>query len=312
MSIDVSVIIVNYNTRELLAKCLESLFIQDAGLTGFIDGTGRGNHDYESITFEVIVADNASTDGSQEIFSEEFKWAQLISCSGNLGFSKANNLGVAASKGRYIYFLNPDTEVSQGAITAIVKHMDANPECGLAGTRIINPDGSPQSSVEFSYPGQRHTGGELENLPGDIAWLLGASIVAQRSVVEALKGFDEDYFLYGEDLDLCLRARKAGFEIGMVGGNNDAVIIHHGGQSEVATLPYDKWVKKLNAELLFYEKHYEQASIARIIRNNLLQARWRIFTIKLLLPFKSARQNDLAKLEKYLAVRDVFGKAATS
>ncbi|MBN1277851.1 MAG: glycosyltransferase family 2 protein [Deltaproteobacteria bacterium] len=275
---DLSVIIVNYNTAEFLVGCLNSI------------------HTQSNCTFEVIVVDNASPDNSCDIVSNGFPSVKLITNDTNAGFSRANNSALRLCSGRYIYFLNPDTELNHGVFSSMVDFMEAHKEIGLAGTGIINPDGSFQPSVELHYPGQRHAKRELKGLKGDIAWVLGASMIARREVLMDLGGFDEGFFLYGEDLDLCIRVRKRGWGLGFI---PDAVIVHWGGQSERNNLPVEVWGKKLDSEMLFYKKHYSKATVAAIKRENILHALWRVMTLKLSLPFSNDRDAGLKKLEKY-------------
>lgn len=281
---DLSIIIVNYGTVECLVRCLDSIYPQVTNC-------------------QVIVVDNASCDNSQDMIKSNFPWVNLIANDQNLGFAKANNQALEISKGKYVYFLNPDTEVKPGTIQSIVKFMDYHQDVGLAGTRIISPDGSPQSSVEKRYPGENHTKEEVKGLKGDIAWVLGASMIVRSSIIENLKGFDERFFLYGEDQDLCLRIRKLGWIVGYIQG---AVVTHLGGQSERDNLPVEVWGKKFEAELLFYEKHYTKKSILAIRRANLVQAYWRIFTLKLTLPFCRDKRPGLDKLDKYRLVLKTF------
>ena len=261
-----------------------------------------------NIKYEVIVVDNASQDKSQDIIKDNSPWVKLIASKRNLGFARANNLALKSCTGNYVYFLNPDTEVRQGALQTMIEFMESHPEVGLAGTRLINPDGSPQSSVEKRYPGERRAKQDLKGLKGGIAWVLGASIIARRGVVEALQGFDESFFLYGDDLDLCLRVRKAGSTIGYI---PDSVVVHWGGQSERNTLPVQVWKKKLEAELVFYRKHYSERTIRAIRRDNLIQALWRIFTLRLTLPFCNDKETSLKKLEKYRLVLKTFRTRGT-
>ena len=282
---DLSVMIVNYNTAAFLKRCLNSLSSQG------------------DINLKVIVIDNASDDNSQELVRNEFPWVELVANKQNLGFSRANNQALRSCKSKYVYFLNPDTEVQQGALVAMTRFMDSHPEVGLAGNRIINPDGSPQSSVETRYPGQKHAREELKGLEGGIAWVLGASMIARAGLIEDLGGFDERFALYGEEQDLCLRIRKAGWAIGHI---PDAVVIHWGGQSERNNLPAEIWKKKFEAELVFYKKHYTKRTIRAINRANLAQALWRLVTLTLSLPFSTDRESSLKKLEKYRLVLKIF------
>ena len=174
--------------------------------------------------------------------------------------------------------------------------MDAHSHIGLAGLKIINPDDTLQESVSYLYPGEKYTKGELSGLKGEIACVLGASMIARREIILRSKGFDEDFFLYGEDQDLCLRIRKLGYEIGYI---IDASIIHIGGQSERRFTSVDKWRKKVRAEYLFYRKHYLPGTIARIRQIDILKSRWRIATLKLTMPFAKDKRETYEKLTKY-------------
>jgi len=272
-----STIIVNYNTAELLGACLGSIApLPAAG--------------------EVIVVDNASQDDSLSMVAREFPWVKLIVNEQNLGFARANNRALKISTGEYVYFLNPDTVVKPGAFEAMNRFMSSHADVGLAGTRILNPDGSAQSSVERRYPGQRRARKDLQGLTGDVAWVLGASMIARRAIVEDVGGFDENFFLYGEELDLCLRIRKKGWKIGFI---PEAVVIHWGGQSERHTEASDVWRKKFAAEWLFYRKHYSGQAIRRIQRANVAQALWRIFSLRLTLPLCADKEGALNKLDRY-------------
>lgn len=275
---NLSVIIVNYNTADHLARCLPSLLAQ------------------QGPSFEILIVDNASHDNSVAMISSRFPTVTLITSPTNLGFAKANNLALKQANGQYIYFLNPDTEVKKNAFAAMQSFMDSNPGIGMAGTSIYYPDSTPQSSVELSYPGERYTRGELKDLPGRIAWLLGASIIVRSELIKQIGGFSEDYFLYGEDIDLGLTVRKEGWELGFI---PEAEIVHWEGQSERQSLPAQVWQKKFKAEMLFYQKHYSQPTIQAIKRSNVLQARWRIATLTLTLPFRRDKAEARAKLAKY-------------
>jgi N-acetylglucosaminyl-diphospho-decaprenol L-rhamnosyltransferase len=286
-SLDFSVIIVNYNTSDFLAGCLDSI--------------GRP----ANFLIEVIVVDNDSHDDSVNMVKQRFPWVRLIAQEQNVGFARANNQALKLCKSHYVFFLNPDTQLNRGAFAAMAKFMDAHPTVGLAGTKIIYPDGSVQSSVERRYPGQRHAKQDLQGLTGDIAWVLGAAMVARRDVIDALGGFDEDYFLYGEDQDLCLRLRRAGWDIGYI---PEAVVTHWEGQSERNNLRAVVWNKKFDAELLFYKKHYSAQAIRAIRRNNVLKAYWRIFSMRIRLLFSPQNRIISNKLEKYKILLKVFSQ----
>lgn len=284
---DLAIIIVNYNTADLLEKCLKTVIKQSG------------------VRYSVIVVDNASSDNSVAMVQHTFPDVELIANRENLGFSKANNQAVNATRSRYVFFLNPDTEVLPNAFQNMVMYMDSHPTVGLAGTRLLNPDGTVQESVEKRYPGQKYAGKTFDTLKGAIAWVSGASMVARRDVIQSLSGFDEGFFLYGEEQDLCMRIRQDGWEIGFV---PDAVVIHWGGQSERNNLPKKVWKKKFEAELIFYRKHYPHHAITAIRRANILKAYWRIFTLRVALRFAKKKETYVAKLDKYQTVLDVFRK----
>jgi GT2 family glycosyltransferase len=281
----ISIIIVNYNTADLLVPCLNSVM------------------PWSELGLEVIVVDNASRDDSAAMVSQDFPWVNLIANESNAGFARANNQALKLSRREYVYFLNPDTVLQSGVFEAMIGFMESHRDVGLAGTRILNPNGSVQSSVERRYPGERRAQQDLRGLPGDIAWVLGASMFARRAIVEDLGGFDEEFFLYGEEQDLCLRIRRAGWKIGFI---PDAVVIHWGGQSERTTSTEDLWKRKFTAESLFYKKHYSKRSILRIHRANVVQALWRIVSLRLTLPFCANRGVSLNKLTRYRLALKTF------
>ena len=287
---DLSVIIINYNTADFIVRCLKSVASQFG------------------VNSEIIVVDNFSKDGSLN-FLKKNPWVKLIANNRNLGFSRANNQALKICKGRYVYYLNPDTEVKPDSFRKMIKFMDSHPDVGLAGTRLVYPDGSLQPSVENRYPGQRYTKNELKGLKGDIAWVLGASMIVRHELIRDLEGFDEDFFLYGEDLDLCLRIRKAGWLIGHI---PEAEVIHWEGQSERGNLPVEVWEKKIKAEFGFYRKHYSSRAVRVIERSNLFQAFWRILTLNLMLPFLENKEEALAKLEKYKLVTKIWRQQKNS
>jgi GT2 family glycosyltransferase len=161
---------------------------------------------------------------------------------------------------------------------------------------MINPDGSPQESYSHEYPGNKLASHEISRLKGSIAWGLGASMIIRSDIMKRLGGFDESFFVYGEDQDLCLRIRKAGYEIGYI---DTAIVVHLGAQSERQTTSADVWRKKILAEYIFYRKHYLPATVEKIMRGALMKARWRILTLRLLIPFYKDKSEAKEKLVKY-------------
>ena len=276
-----SIIIVSYNTADLIGDCLKSVFAAS------------------NITKEIFVVDNASTDNSVILVEKDFPEVNVIVNMKNRGFAAANNQVIPLYKGKYIFFLNPDAKVMQDTFNKAILFMYTNPDTGLAGTKVVYPDGTFQWSVSNKYPGEKYTTNELCELPGSIACVLGASMIARSELIKGLKGFDEDFFLYGEDQDLCLRIRKSGYKIGYT---DSARIIHLGGQSEKNSLSSEVWEKKINAEYIFYRKHYLPKTINRINRSNTIKALWRIITLKLFLPFAKDKTRMKEKLGKYRVI----------
>ncbi len=209
---DLSIIIISYNTADLIGMCIKSI------------GSSQG------CNYEIIVVDNASTDKNLQLIKENYPSVHLIENRENRGFGAANNQAIKLCKSRYILFLNPDTEIKSDTLTNMVTYMDNNPAIGLAGARIVNPDGSLQESISYRYPGQKYTRGELGHLKGPIACVLGAGMIGRTDLIKSIGGFDESFFLYGEDEDLCLTIRKAD-QIGYI---DQACIVHIGGQSNAA------------------------------------------------------------------------------
>ena len=286
---DVSIIIVSYNTADLTVACLESVFAS------------------QRISYEVFVVDNASQDGSAGIIRAKFPGVRLIANEANRGFGAANNQALRECSGRYVVFLNPDTTVEPDSFFRMATYMEAHPEVGLAGPKVLNPDGTRQDSASNRYPGHRYGASDLGVLPGSIACVLGACQIASASLLRELGGFDEDFFLYGEDQDLCLRIRKRGLEIGVI---DDAVIMHHGGQSERRTLPEEVVRKKIRAEYLFYAKHYRAETILRICAMQRRRAHWRTFTLRLQLPFARSKEAVQSKLARYRVILEETGAPA--
>ena len=180
-------------------------------------------------------------------------------------------------------------------------YMEREQTVGLAGVRLLNPDGTHQQSVETSYPRQRFDKAQKERfaaLKGDIAWVSGACMIARPEVIASVGGFDEDFFLYAEEIDLCLRIRKAGWAIGYA---DRARVTHWAGQSEKPNLPVAVWEKKYKAELLFMQKHYSEAAVRSSIRANRRQALYRVITLALTLPLAGGTRKTILqnKLENY-------------
>jgi len=250
MVVSLSTIIVNWNTRELLAHCLHALECLPVDLRS-----------------DVIVVDNASTDGSAEMVGRRFPWVQLIPCDRNLGFGAANNLALRQARGRYVLLLNPDTEVRPGAIETLARFLDDHPQTGVVGTMLLNPDGTLQPSCHdyYSFTNSLLHNRLVERLtdrwkvapaqqsgqPTEVDWMTGACLLARRSVLSAVGGFDLDYFLYAEEIDLQFRVRELGWSIVYVPSPG---VVHYGGQS-ARQAPLAATFHDYRGRWLFVRKH---------------------------------------------------------
>jgi GT2 family glycosyltransferase len=229
--LDLSIIIVNWNSAAFVRKCLQSVY---AGTKG--------------CDFEVIVVDNASFDDCGEIVRSEFPATRFIGSAINLGFAKANNLGARAAKGRNLLFLNPDTEVIGDALLRMVSFLDAGPDAGVVGCRLLNTDLSLQTSCVQAFPSILNQALDTELLrrafpklrlwgtealltgfkPAEVEVVAGACLMIKSAVFEAVGQFSSNYFMYAEDADLCFKAKLAGWKNYYLG---TASVVHHGGRS---------------------------------------------------------------------------------
>ncbi len=288
MALDICIIIVNYNTGILLTRCLDSI---------------RKEKDDNS---RIIVVDNGSVDDSLDLLQADFPEIELIANRENPGFAAANNQAFERCTEELVLFLNPDTELEPGCLQAIRKFMDAHPEVGLAGPAIVNRDGSPHPAVEDKYPGSRYAGRQFDDLPGEIAWILGAALVARSSVIEAVGGFDTRFFLYAEDIDLCLAVRKEGWLLAEI---PEARVMHLEGQSEKKAPVAEVMERKVRSELIFLEKHYDAAIIQKIRRIRLLESWWRICCLRFEDFFFTLPVEKKEKLIRYEVVADLYKRA---
>lgn len=263
---DLSVIIVSWNTAEELKSCI--LSARSAG----------------GSNVEIIVVDNASRDGSPEMVSEEFPDVKLIVNKANLGFAKASNQGIRASRGRYILLLNPDSIVHPGAFDALVRFGDGNPDIGIFGLKVLNPDGSIQYScrqfptlaagvfrntiLRHFFPRNPYVRDYLlvewdHSRERDVDWVSGAALVARRPLLDDIGLLDEQFFMYCEDVDLGYRAKEHGWRVSYFPG---AEVVH--ARSKSSDQAPDRMIIEHHKSMYrFFLKHYRKnASIAtRII-----------------------------------------------
>lgn len=275
---DIAVIIVAYNSANEINACLDSVLKQC------------------SCDFEVVVVDNCSQDDTLEKLQAYGDRITTIHSEKNLGYGQGCNLAVSQTNADYLYLLNPDTELhGTDCLKRIVDGMKAHPEWGLAGTQMVDANGKITDPRYYQYPCEKFLEISFEHLPGDLAWLVGASMVISREPYQQIEGFDKNFFLYGDEVDLCLRLRKLGFCLGFL---EDIVVTHIGGASEKKTLPYDYWIKKQHGLHNFLNKHYPRADVKRIIKRDLRKATYRRLTLKL------SGQSSTPKYDRYQAIYD--------
>lgn len=217
---DVSVIIVNYNTKGLVSDCLDSIFSKTVGLD-----------------FEVIVVDNASTDGSRELFQADGRIIYVCNET-NLGFGRANNRGLGQASGRNVLFLNSDTLIRGNAVKTLSDYLDSHPEAGACGANLFTREGRPNQSYMPFRPGIRaelmrffELDPEVFNSSGRpkrVGFISGADLMVRKAVLDEVGAFDERFFLFFEETELCARINAAGYAIVSV---PEAEIVHFGGAS---------------------------------------------------------------------------------
>lgn len=265
-NIDLSIIIVNFNVKEFLQNLLNSI--------------QRSSY---KVTREIIVIDNASDDGSVEILKDKYPYVHLIANKKNLGFGAANNLGLKIATGKYILLINPDTIVQEDTFEKLISFFEKTPEAGLAGCKVLNSDGTLQLACRRSFPGPwtsfcKVTGLSSlfpnsrlfakynltyldENKTYEVDAISGAFMMMKKDVYEKVGGFDPQFFMYGEDLDLCYRIQKAGFKVYYV---HNTQIIHYKGESTKRS-SMDETKVFYDAMHLFVKKHFSSSFLVEII-----------------------------------------------
>jgi len=273
-----SIVIVSFNTREILRECLQSVMRESTRLT-----------------IEILVVDNASSDGSAEMVEAEFPNVRLFLSKTNLGFGAANNVALEQARGKYFVLLNSDAFFEPNALELAIRHMDETPGCGLGGGRLVGRDGSWQPSARSfhsvlgdalvltglaaKFPKSKFFG-DFDRTWADgneaaaVDWVPGAfSIIRPEALVKAGL-FDPIFFLYYEEVDLCLRIKQAGYSIWYW---PDIVVVHIGGESSrrVKSLEFSSQAAqvvmwRMRSTLLYYRKHHgAQAYLAKLLENTL-------------------------------------------
>jgi hypothetical protein len=253
---DLSIICVNWNSVDYLRECIASIY----------ENTG-------SISFEIIVVDNASPQGGVNTLKDPFPEITIIESSQNIGFAAANNLGFRQSVGEYVLFLNPDTQLIGPTVNILLGCIKALPDAGIVGCKMLNTDQSVQTTSIQKFPTilNQIVNSEFLQLrwPGCPIWNIaplfseqtqpikveiipGACMLLRRSVFEGVGMFSEDYFMYAEDLDLNYKLKQAGYTNYYVG---EATIVHHGGKSSsLQKLNHWSTAMKYRAMTLYYRK----------------------------------------------------------
>lgn len=287
---DISIIVVSFNTKDLLQKCLASVFKFT-----------------KSLFFEVIVIDNASTDGSPQMVSKKFPQVKLIVNKKNLGFGTANNQGAKTAIGKWLFFFNSDAYLIDNSLPKLLERLNKDKKIDVAGPLILNTDRTIQQSVGFfpNLPQVFYWMSFLDDLPGGdllkpyhvdhyrfykkeqkVDWVTGAAMIARKDVFKKVNGFDEKFFLYSEDVDLCYKIKRAGFKIIF----SPAAIVVHLGRGSHKGQNIGAIVGEYKGVLYFYKKY--KGGLAQILLKILLKAGaiLRIFVFGLVL-----RRSELLK-----------------
>ncbi|WOD43247.1 glycosyltransferase family 2 protein [Hwangdonia lutea] len=279
-----SVVILNYNVRYFLELCLKSVRAAVA-----------------DIEAEIIVVDNNSEDDSCNMVKARFPEVKLIQNQENLGFSKGNNIGVSQAKGKYLCILNPDTVVAEDTFIKMLDYAQSKEKLGIVGCKLINGAGEflPESKRNIPYVNaafkkllgnsKSYYANHLnENETGKVDVLVGAFMLIKREVYHAVNGFDEDYFMYGEDIDLSYKMLKAGYQNYYFG---DTTVIHFKGES---TLRDKYYVRRFyGAMQIFYIKHFKKNMLFDMLV-------W--FGIRLVYMFRKSPVKKTVSIEKYVLI----------
>jgi hypothetical protein len=254
---DLCVIVVNWNTRDLLGQCLQSVY-----------------ETADHLTCNVIVVDNASIDGSQTMLRQRFPQVHLIGNDQNVGFARANNQALAVGKGRYFLLLNSDTVVLPHTLEKMVQCADAHPEVGIIGCKLLNGDGSLQESWA-SFPtfwseilGRNFRGRRLleeSPLTYEVDWVGGACMLVRPTAIAEVGLLDDSIFMYSEETDWCFRMKRQGRKVYYLAS---AEVIHLGGGS-ASRASAAQLVRLYESKIRFFHRHYG-AWQARLLRCGLL------------------------------------------
>jgi len=258
--VDLSIIIVAWNVRDLVLDCLES--IREAKL---------------GLSFEVIVVDNGSADGTVEAVQARYPSTRVLALPRNIGFGAGNNRGMEVMRGRHAVLLNSDTIVLPGGLEACVEFLDAHPEVGVVGPQLLNPDRSKQNCIHNSptllselvgqsllrrlFPGRYPSKLVDYREPLEVEAVLGACLFARREVIERVGLIDEAYFFFLEETDWCHRIREAGWKVYHLPG---AFVVHLYGESTKKKVPLRTRIEYYRSREIFFRKNRGPAAFAAL------------------------------------------------
>jgi N-acetylglucosaminyl-diphospho-decaprenol L-rhamnosyltransferase len=279
--VDLSIVILSWNVRDLLRQCLGSV-VRDQSLDVTDGGAITGSC---PLTTEIIVVDNASSDGSAEMVRTEFPFVRLILNETNRGYTGGNNDGIAAAAGRYVLILNPDTQVMGNVLATMIAYADAHPKVGVLGPQLLNPDGSVQSSrrrfptlatavfestwlqslAPHSVLSRYKVLDRADDETQEVDWMVGACLLVRREVIHQVGGLDEVFFMYSEELDWCRRIQQAGWKIVYL---PTAQVVHHIGKSSDQVVA-QRHIYFQASKVRYFRKHHGEL-VAVVLRVLLL------------------------------------------
>ena len=297
-ALDLSIIIVNWNTRDLLDACLRSVLEEAAAA---------------KLAVEIFVVDNASTDRSTEMVRRHYPNVVLIENSHNPGFAVANNQALVSAKGRYSLLLNPDTVVLADGLGALVRFMDEHPEAGAAGARLLNANGTLQRSCspeptlrrelwrlfhldDFKPQGVYAMRHWSVDKPHPVDVVQGAALIVRAAVLEQVGLLDGGYFMYSEEVDWCTRIRRAGWRIYWVPA---ARIIHYGGQS-ARQIADAMFLQLYRGKVQYFHKHWGKTTTGayKVVLGCATVVRIALAPLALIEP-EPLRQHHLNRVRQY-------------
>ncbi len=308
---DLSIIIVNWNTRGMLAGCLESVF----GPSGLgIEQESEKYMGQQALTAEVIVVDNASSDGSAEMVAKHFPQVHLLRNQENLGFAAGNNQAIRQSTGRYLLLLNSDTELYPGALQGLVSFMDENPKAGGCGPLLLNDDDSLQPSCHPMLTPEREFWRLMfldrlwrratynqeswpKSAPRPVEVIKGACFLLRKAALDQVGLLDDGYFMYTEEMDLCYRLLEAGWHLWWA----PQAVVKHYGEASSKQMAETMYVQLYRSKVQFHRK-FGGSRRANWFKSLLRLAYWsRLIISSLSAPFSSAPDTQRRTFRRLLA-----------